>query len=197
VRARAVIGSVVASAAVLVAGWQAGATVDAATVASGHAPGSRVGAEPRGTATASPASPTGVASPGAGVALPSPGSSAPGGGGTTGRPAGGAAGAPAPVAPPAPAGAVDGVYTGDLVDTVYGTVQVRVAISGGRITDVVPLKLTDKGSESARYSREAAPILRSEVLSNQSASFTSMSGATYTSGGYLSSVQSALDQAGF
>lgn len=188
-RARAVIGSVVASAAVLVAGWQAGATVDAATVASGHAPGSRVGAEPRGTATASPASPTGVASPGAGVALPSPGSSAPGGGG--------AAAAPAPVAPPAPAGAVDGVYTGDLVDTVYGTVQVRVAISGGRITDVVPLKLTDKGSESARYSREAAPILRSEVLSNQSASFTSMSGATYTSGGYLSSVQSALDQAGF
>ena len=194
-RARAVIGSVVASAAVLVAGWQAGATLDAATVASGHAPGSRVGAEPRGTA--SPASPTGVASPGAGVALPAPGSSAPGGGGAIGRPAGGAAAAPAPVAPPAPAGAVDGVYTGDLVDTIYGTVQVRVSISGGRITDVAPLKLTDKGSESARYSREAAPILRSEVLSHQSASFTSMSGATYTSGGYLASVQSALDQAGF
>jgi uncharacterized protein with FMN-binding domain len=107
--------------------------------------------------------------------------------------------APAPVAPaPAPAsGAVDGAYTGSLANTRYGTVQVEVTIAGGKITDVTALKLTDRGGESVSISRQVAPILRGEVLSAQSANVSNVSGGTYTTDGYLTSLQSALDQAHF
>ena len=40
-------------------------------------------------------------------------------------------------------------------------------------------------------------MLRQEVVAAQSAHVSNVSGATYTSQAYLSSVQSALDQAGF
>jgi uncharacterized protein with FMN-binding domain len=40
-------------------------------------------------------------------------------------------------------------------------------------------------------------MLRSEVLRAQSANVSTIGGATYTSDGYLQSLQSALDQAGF
>ena len=48
-----------------------------------------------------------------------------------------------------------------------------------------------------QISNRAAPVLRSEVLAAQSARVQNVSGATYTTGGYLQSLQSALDQAGF
>jgi len=47
-----------------------------------------------------------------------------------------------------------------------------------------------------QISNSAAPILRSEVLSSQSARVSTVGGATYTSDAYLTSLQSALDQAG-
>jgi uncharacterized protein with FMN-binding domain len=40
------------------------------------------------------------------------------------------------------------------------------------------------------------PILNKEVLQSQSAKVDSVSGATYTSDGYLRSVQSAIDKLG-
>jgi uncharacterized protein with FMN-binding domain len=39
-------------------------------------------------------------------------------------------------------------------------------------------------------------VLHDEVLASQSANVSNVSGATYTTQAYLSSVQSALDQAG-
>ena len=39
------------------------------------------------------------------------------------------------------------------------------------------------------------PILRSEALSAQSAKINTVSGATYTSDGYKTSLQSAIDKA--
>jgi uncharacterized protein with FMN-binding domain len=42
----------------------------------------------------------------------------------------------------------------------------------------------------------AAPQLRSEALQAQSAKIDTISGATYTSQGYIQSLQSALTQAG-
>ena len=42
----------------------------------------------------------------------------------------------------------------------------------------------------------AAPMLRQESLTAQSARIDIVSGATYTSEGYAQSLQSALDQAG-
>lgn len=90
----------------------------------------------------------------------------------------------------------DGTYTGSAVRTRFGNVQVQVVVSDGRIADVVALQLTDEDSRSVSISNRAAPVLRSEVLSAQSASVNMVSGATYTSEGYLQSLQSALDQAG-
>jgi uncharacterized protein with FMN-binding domain len=89
----------------------------------------------------------------------------------------------------------DGTYSGDSESTQFGNVQVQVTVSGGKITDVKPLQLTDFGGRSQQISNYAAPILRSEVLKAQSANVASVSGATYTTQGYLSSLQSALDKA--
>jgi uncharacterized protein with FMN-binding domain len=89
----------------------------------------------------------------------------------------------------------DGTYTGTAEQTQYGDVQVKVTISGGKITDVTALQLTDREQRSVQISAEAAPILRQEAISAQSASIDTVSGATYTSEGYIGSLQSALDQA--
>jgi uncharacterized protein with FMN-binding domain len=89
-----------------------------------------------------------------------------------------------------------GTYTGTSVSTRYGSVQVQVVVSGGTITDVTTLRLTDHDGRSVQISNRAAPILRSEVLQSQSAEVQTVGGATYTSDAYLTSLQSALDQAG-
>jgi uncharacterized protein with FMN-binding domain len=82
------------------------------------------------------------------------------------------------------------------VSTPYGNVQVQITVSGGRITDVIPLALTNFGDRSVQISNQAVPLLRQEVLQSQSANVSMIGGATYTSEGYLASVQSALDVAG-
>ena len=92
--------------------------------------------------------------------------------------------------------AADGTYTGSSVNTRFGSVQVRITVSGGTITDVTALHLTDADGRSVQISNRAAPVLHDEVLASQSANVSNVSGATYTTQAYLSSVQSALDQAG-
>lgn len=91
----------------------------------------------------------------------------------------------------------DGTWTGDTVRTAWGPMQVQVTISGGQITDVSALQITGPERRSVQISNAAVPMLRQEVLSAQSASVSMIGGATYTSEGYLRSLQSALDQAGF
>ncbi|MCU1550870.1 MAG: FMN-binding domain protein [Glaciihabitans sp.] len=89
----------------------------------------------------------------------------------------------------------DGTYAGSSVQTRFGTVQVQITVSSGKITDVTALHLTDAEQRSVDISNQAAPILRSEVLAAQSASVNVVSGATYTTEGYLTSLQAALDKA--
>jgi len=89
------------------------------------------------------------------------------------------------------------VWTGSTVHTQFGPVQVQVTISGGTITDVTALQLTNAGGRSVQISNYAAPVVQSEVLASQSTHVQNVSGATYTTQAYLQSVQSALDQAGF
>jgi uncharacterized protein with FMN-binding domain len=86
-------------------------------------------------------------------------------------------------------------YDGATVQTQYGDMQVRVVLTGSRLTDVVALRLTDSSSRSVQISASAAPILRREALAAQSAHIDSVSGASYTSAGYIQSLQSALDAA--
>jgi uncharacterized protein with FMN-binding domain len=93
--------------------------------------------------------------------------------------------------------AQDGSFTGDAETTRFGTTQVTVTIAGGRITDVQPVQLNQNDPRSLQISQSAAPLLRTEVLSQQTAAVDTISGATYTSAAYEASLQSALDQAGY
>jgi uncharacterized protein with FMN-binding domain len=85
--------------------------------------------------------------------------------------------------------------TGPVVDTQYGPVQVRVTLQGGRIVDVAALQLPSDRSRSVEISNDAAPRLHDEVLRAQSAKIDVVSGVTYTSEGYIRSLQAALDSA--
>ncbi len=98
---------------------------------------------------------------------------------------------------PVASGPADGTYDGSVVNTRFGTVQVQAVISGGKITDVIAVKLTDADRKSVAISQQVAPMVRSEVLTAQSAKVANISGGTYTTQAYLQSLQSALDAAGF
>lgn len=100
-------------------------------------------------------------------------------------------------ATPQTSAAQDGTYVGTVVSTRFGNMQVQVTIADGAITDVTALQVTDHERRSVAISNRAVPVLRSEVLATQSASVATVGGATYTSVGYLRSLQSALDAAGF
>jgi uncharacterized protein with FMN-binding domain len=92
-------------------------------------------------------------------------------------------------------GSFSGQVTGSAVDVGYGTVQVQLTIQNGTITDIQTIQLP-RGGHSGQVSSYAAPQLRSEALQAQSAQIDTISGATYTSEGYIQSLQSALTQAG-
>ncbi|WP_328611234.1 FMN-binding protein [Amycolatopsis sp. NBC_00345] len=111
------------------------------------------------------------------------------------RPASPSAGATsaAPASPGAAAGA--GTFTGTAADTRYGPVQVRIVVSGGRITDAQAVQVPDESGRDVRINSAAVPTLVQETLQAQSAQIDTVSGATYTSEGYTQSLQSALDQA--
>jgi uncharacterized protein with FMN-binding domain len=93
------------------------------------------------------------------------------------------------------ASGVSGTYTGQSVSTPYGDVQVQIAVSNGTITDIVALSYPT-GRESTQINAYAIPILRQEALAAQTASINMVSGATWTSQSYISSLQSAIDTAG-
>ena len=120
---------------------------------------------------------------------PTPASNA-GPGQSTASPDGSASGSTS-----AASGFRDGTWTGQDVPNQFGDVQVKVVISGGRITDVVALQLPSDRARSAEISQAAGPILHDEAVQAQSAQIDLLSGATYTSDSYQQSLQSALDQA--
>jgi uncharacterized protein with FMN-binding domain len=83
---------------------------------------------------------------------------------------------------------------GDVVRTQFGDVQVRLVETGGRITDVKALQLPFDRRRSNEISQYSEPILHDEALQAQSAQIDTVSGATYTSDAYRTSLQSALDR---
>ena len=89
-------------------------------------------------------------------------------------------------------GGATGTYTGSVVETQYGPVQVAVAEQGGRIVDVKALQVPTEHPQSLYISERVTPLLREEVLQAQSAQINIVSGATFTSEGYAESLQQAL-----
>lgn len=102
--------------------------------------------------------------------------------------------APAASAPaPAKGGAVRQL-TGSDTPNQYGDVQVRVTTAGGRITQVAAVRLPSGDGRSQQISSFAGPQLAQQALTAQNANIDGVSGATYTSDSYKTSLQSALDQ---
>lgn len=87
------------------------------------------------------------------------------------------------------------VVTGEVVNGPYGPSQVAITLSGGKITKVTVLQHTDDGANSQQIDGNALPKLTAETLTAQSAKIDAVSGASYTSAGYIRSLQSALDKA--
>jgi len=94
---------------------------------------------------------------------------------------------------PAAAGAVRSAG-GQMVQFGYGELNVRVTVHGSHITDISVTDLQTAEPTSQQISEQAIPMLRSEVLSAQSANVNGISGATFTSQAYVQSVQAALDK---
>jgi uncharacterized protein with FMN-binding domain len=86
-------------------------------------------------------------------------------------------------------------YAGDAVSTRFGNVQVQITVAGGRITTAEVLQVPWNDRRDQEINSSAVPVLNDEVVSAQSATIDMVSGATFTSEGYIQSLQSAIDQA--
>ena len=86
-------------------------------------------------------------------------------------------------------------YVGSVVNTNYGPVQVKITVVGGRVTKSVAAQVPWSGRRDQEINAQAVPILNAEAVRAQSAAIDMVSGATYTSGGYIHSLQAALDRA--
>jgi uncharacterized protein with FMN-binding domain len=86
--------------------------------------------------------------------------------------------------------------TGSAVDTRYGPVQVKVTLAGSKITAVDVIQYPSEDRRDQEINSYALPVLNQEAIAAQSAGIDVVSGATYTSDGYIRSLQSALDKAG-
>lgn len=85
--------------------------------------------------------------------------------------------------------------TGDVATTMYGPVQVRITVANGKITKAEAVQ-APSGGTSDQKTALAIPKLNQEAVAAGNANIDSVSSATYTSGGYKKSLQSALDKAG-
>jgi uncharacterized protein with FMN-binding domain len=130
----------------------------------------------------SPAAALGSPSPGPGGATPSTGTASTAGG-TTGQTAPGSTGAAKTV-------------TGAAWPTIYGPVQVRITVKAGKLSAVTAVEYPTGTPRDYQINSFAIPQLNAEALAAGSAKIDTVSGATYTSGGYVGSLQNALDKAG-
>lgn len=115
----------------------------------------------------------------------------------TSSPAPSASASPSASATSAPAptqAAATKTVTGSAIDTRYGAVQVKLTFTGNTITAVDTVQAPNGSGRDQEINQQALPILQQEVLSSQSAKIDTVSGATYTSEGYMQSVQSAIDK---
>lgn len=99
--------------------------------------------------------------------------------------------------PPGKVDAAKGPLTtvdGKPIDTRWGPVQVRLGYQSDRIVTVTLLQQPSGNAMDVFIGNRSIPKLIAETLKAQSAHIDTITGATFTSGGYLKSLQSAIDQ---
>ena len=135
---------------------------------------------------------------------PAPRAAAPTGGAAVGR--GGRAAGSVPAAPAkggsggaAAAGGTTGnatrTFTGAAANTRWGIVQVAITVQGGKVVTAKALQSPHASAHSIDINTYAVPILNQEAVKAGTSKIDAVSGATVTSGGYVQSLQSALDTA--
>ena len=102
---------------------------------------------------------------------------------------------PAQTTPAASAG-VTGTFDGNTTQTRWGPVQVRIVVKDGKIVAASALKSPNGDSRSRSIAQQAIPYLVQETLAAQSDQISGVGGASYTSYGWYTSLQSALKKAG-
>ena len=85
-------------------------------------------------------------------------------------------------------------YLGDAINYSFGIVQVQITVDdAGKITKIDTPQVSTRGSNGS-YTNYALPILVTEALKAQSANIQGVSGASYLSRGWISSLASAIAQ---
>jgi uncharacterized protein with FMN-binding domain len=107
--------------------------------------------------------------------------------------AAGTAATPGPAASSSPLPPGARTIDGDVINTAYGPLQVQVVVADDKITGVNILEQPSGTAHDLQIGQVAFPKLISETLQAQSAQVDAVSGASYTSAGYIKSLQSALD----
>ena len=82
---------------------------------------------------------------------------------------------------------------GNVANTAYGPVQIQLIKRNSKIVKVAVLKQPTNTLHDIQIGVAAFPKLISETLTAQTGKIDAVSGATYTSAGYIQSLQSALD----
>ena len=85
-------------------------------------------------------------------------------------------------------------FTGSVVTTRYGPVQVKITVENGKITDSQAVQVPSGSSD--RYTQMSVPVLRERTIAAQSANIQAVSGASFTSYGWYTSLASAIAKAG-
>jgi uncharacterized protein with FMN-binding domain len=86
--------------------------------------------------------------------------------------------------------------TGNSVDTRWGPVQVQITVTNGKITAATAVVFPNENPRDQQINSYAIPALNKEAIQASSAKIDMISGATYTSDGYIGSLQSAVTKAG-
>lgn len=179
---RGTVAAALASAGILLAGWQTGTQAGGiSTVASSTTAAGTTGSTGTGSSGTGSSGSTGASGP----------SGTPGTSGTSGS----SSSSSSSSSSGSSNSSASGTYKGNTVQTRFGPVQVQITVANGKITDVTALQLTNTDGKSIQISNRAAPLLRSKVLAAQSADVQTISGATITSDAYLTSLQAAIDAA--
>lgn len=89
----------------------------------------------------------------------------------------------------------DGSYRGTTENAYYGPLAVRVTITNGHLVAVKAVKFPKSTKVSARINKEALPKLEMQAVVGQSFDVHAVTGATFTSKAYATSLKAALEQA--
>ncbi|MDN4483741.1 FMN-binding protein [Demequina lignilytica] len=88
------------------------------------------------------------------------------------------------------------VVDGPVVTNVRGDYQARITVVDGTVTAVEALAAGTQDAQSVRINATAVPELAARVLAAQTWDVDHVSGASFTSPGFLESVEGAFDAAG-